>query len=268
MSFTGGGDELLRAATFNVRYATATDGENAWDERRDLVASLLRYHRPDVVGLQEVLPDQRRFIEAELDAYEWVGRGRLEDGDGEHVLVGYRPDVLDVADHGTFWLSETPSIPGSESWNTSHPRTATWAEFEWRGGTFLFCATHLDHRSDEARAEGAILLGEHLDDLSDGRPTVLVGDFNCQPGSPAYEYVTDAETGLALVDAMETATHGHHGPTETFHEFTGDADERIDYVFVTPGVDVYQHAVIADRTDERYPSDHFPVVADVRGFGP
>ena len=44
----------LRLLTYNVRYATLDTGENAWERRRDGVGSLVRFHDPDVVCLQEV----------------------------------------------------------------------------------------------------------------------------------------------------------------------------------------------------------------------
>ena len=59
----------------------------------------------------------------------------------------------------------------------------------------------------------------------------------------------------------------------TFHNFTGKPKpDRIDYIFVSDGVDVMDYAVIRDSVADLglpanpkavYPSDHFPVAVDV-----
>jgi endonuclease/exonuclease/phosphatase family metal-dependent hydrolase len=90
-------------------------------------------------------------------------------------------------------------------------------------------------------------------------PVVVTGDFNATPDEPAYRILT-----TELADAW-IATDNRSGPEGTFHAFKGKADRRIDWVlsrgFQTPRV-----WTIADARRGRYPSDHFPVVADLR-FG-
>jgi endonuclease/exonuclease/phosphatase family metal-dependent hydrolase len=40
--------------------------------------------------------------------------------------------------------------------------------------------------------------------------------------------------------------------------------EKIDYVFVPPGIGVIDAAIVRTERDGRYPSDHFPVTARIR----
>lgn len=49
----------------------------------------------------------------------------------------------------------------------------------------------------------------------------------------------------------------------TFHDLTGTPDRRIDYVFVR-GFTPVSARVVTDQRDGRYPSDHFPVVVELR----
>jgi len=260
-------DDRLRVLSFNVRYDTEADGERAWHARRDLVASVVRFHRPDVVGLQEPLAHQFADLRERVPGYAWVGVGRLDGGTaGEFGPVGLRADRFDVRDDGAFWLSETPEAPGSVGWDADCPRMITWARARDRrtGGAFVAANTHFDHRGERARERGAVLARERLDDVAGGDPVILTGDLNCTPGSLPVALLTDAEgPGRRLVDAAAAATWPRHGPSATFDQFGGDPDRRIDYVLVSPEVAVHQFGVIADHWDGRVPSDHRPVLAEV-----
>jgi hypothetical protein len=118
--------EGLRVMTFNIRYDNPADGEDAWPKRRTKAASMIRFHRADLVGLQEALRGQIADLEAALPELGWFGTGRSAQRDGEHCAVLFRKDRLEVLDQGTFWLSETPDLAGSRSWDAALPRIVTW----------------------------------------------------------------------------------------------------------------------------------------------
>ena len=260
-------DESVRVMTFNVRYDTEEDGDLAWPFRKHRVASVIRFHRPDVVGLQEPLEHQLAYLSEQLPAYDWVGVGRVDgETEGEHGPVGFRRDRFTLRDHNTFWLSETPHVSGSKHPEAAYPRMATWAELHDHDTdqSFVTCNTHFEHRSAAAREESAALLRRRLADIAGDTPAVVVGDLNCTETDRPYELLTAVDgDGHRLYDAQYAAEYGHHGPTVTFNRFDG-ATEKIDYVFVTDGPVVRQHAVVDDHWDGEPPSDHTPVVADVQ----
>jgi len=247
----------MRAMTFNVRTALARDGSDAWPARRDHAASLLRFHAPDVVGIQEAVPDQLDDLRSRL-AYEWVGSPRSE-GD-EHTPVGYDPERFALLETDTFWLSPSPETE-SVGWDGALPRIATWARLRERAGEeeWLAVSTHFDHEGGVARKHSAELLARRIPPLADGASVVVLGDLNCTPASPPYRTLVDGSGPFR--DARERSPF-HHGPDGTVHGFTGTAGERIDYVLVR-GADARHHATLTDHLDGRYPSDHFPVVADL-----
>lgn len=291
----------LRAMTFNVRYDTPDDGDDAWHARRDRVTSVVRYHHPDVLGVQEPLAHQFTDLQEGLPGYDWVGVGRQDGGGGgEFGPVGYRADRFDRLDAGTFWLSESSTVPGSVGWDAEHPRMCTWVRLETDRSDerFVVATTHLDHHGERARRRGAALVRRRLTAVADGDPVVLGGDFNCTPDSPPYRVLTapertddvaagrgsdgseaagdergvadgerddtdtgDGRAGRRFVDTHRAASF-HHGPTATFNQFE-TVDRKIDYVFVTPDVSVHRHAVVTDHWDGSVPSDHRPVVADL-----
>jgi endonuclease/exonuclease/phosphatase family metal-dependent hydrolase len=256
----------LRVLSFNVRYDTPADGARAWCHRRDLVAGLVRFHRPDVVGLQEVLAGQLADLRERLPGYEWAGVGR-EDGHevGEHVPIGVRTDRVGLGPTTTQWLSETPEVPGSRDPDAAHPRIVTWGTVTDRrtGREATVFNTHLDHEGAAARERGARRVRERVAAVADGSPVVVTGDLNATPGSPPLAVLTGSDgPGDPLADALEAAEY-HHGPTATFEQFDGPPDRRIDYVLVGGGVSVAGHATLTDRDDEGVPSDHRPVAADI-----
>ncbi len=274
----------LAIMSFNIRLGVAKDGENDWTHRRELVFGVLRDHSPDLVGLQEAYQFQ---IEAMLQAcpgYAMLGVGR-EDGEakGEFSSILYRKERLALLEHGTFWLSETPEVPGSRSWQTACTRVCTWGRFEDRRSrrTFHLFNTHLDHVSQEARKQGIKLILRRMADRKHDDPVFLTGDFNAGEDNPVVALVTgkadrgssggtagatsraagQTDRGLHLVDSFRVL-HPDAKQTGTFNGWQGKTDgAKIDYIFVPPGVPVRSAEILHDHREKRYPSDHFPVMA-------
>lgn len=251
----------LRVMSFNVRLMPADDGVNRWEARRDLLVQTIRRADADVFGTQELFKEQGDYIVAGLPQYARFGRGRRGDDGDEHMGVFYRKDRLRVVESGDFWLSDTPEVAGSITWGNLFPRMVTWALFERKadGRRFYFFNTHFPYREQdgEARTRAATLIAQRLAKLPQGVPVVVTGDFNDVPDSGAYRALAGT-----LQDAWTTAPR-RSGPEATFHDFTGKADRRIDWVW-SKGLQVRRVQTITDQRDGRYPSDHFPVLAEYR----
>jgi endonuclease/exonuclease/phosphatase family metal-dependent hydrolase len=255
----------LRVMTFNIRYDNPADGEDGWANRKAKVASMIRFHGADVVGLQEALRNQIADLEAALPQLGWFGAGRSAARDGEHCAVLYRRDRLEVLAEDTFWLSETPAVAGSRAWDAALPRIVTWGRLKDRrtGAVFHLFNTHFDHRGEAARRESARLLrGKVVEIAGAGGPAVVTGDLNTTPDSEPYRILTTGEG--ALVDALAASTCPHHGPSGSWNGFQAiQAGRRIDFILVRPGVHVLHHGILSDTFDGRFPSDHLPVIAEI-----
>jgi endonuclease/exonuclease/phosphatase family metal-dependent hydrolase len=254
----------LRLLSFNVRYNTPDDGTNAWPHRRDLAASVLRFHRVDLAGLQEDHTEHVADLGKRLPEFGFAAADTGNEGgaEGELVSVAYRNDRLDPVEAGTRWLSQS-GAPGSVGWDAALPRIVSWAAFEYGGERFYQFNTHLDHVGERARERSAARIVSAVREIAGGAPAVLTGDLNCRPGTPPHDRLTGPDAPFR--DAMAASEYPHHGPTTTFNEaFEGVVpDAKIDHVLVTDDVAVRQHGVLADHWDGRYPSDHFPVLAEV-----
>jgi endonuclease/exonuclease/phosphatase family metal-dependent hydrolase len=253
--------ETLRVMSFNVRYPSKSDGPNIWESRRDLLVDTIRKHSPDVVGTQELFFEQGEYIVAQLPKFSWFGVSRRGNKEDEHMGVFYRKDALELLSSGNFWLSTTPDVPGSMSWDVSLPRMVTWGEFRHRktGRRFHFYNTHFAHRGTDgaARVESARVLADRIKRLPTNSDVILTGDFNTDVGSEPYQIIK-----ANLSDAHELAA-SKKGPVGTFHGFKGNpGKQRIDWIFFGGKLSPSGVYTLTDNQNGRYPSDHFPVVAE------
>ena len=254
------GNAPFRLATYNIR-CPGDKGDNAWAARAERVRALIRSRAFDVMGLQEATEKQINDLLTEGWAYTGVGRddGKLK---GEAACIFYRKDRFDLRGSGTFWLSEKPETPGSKSWGAACTRVCTWARLAdgKTGREFVWFNTHLDHISAEARTKGIELIVSRINKIAQGRPVFLTGDFNAAPDSAPVKVAQ----GI-LRDSISLSKTPHAGPDKTFNgfKFGVPPTERIDYIFVSSGIRVLSHATFDDVQGQLYPSDHFPVAADV-----
>ena len=265
-------EQNLRIMTFNVRVNLPSDGPNAWPQRKNKAASMVKFYEPQLLGLQEALRGQVQDLALDLPDYAWIGVGR-DDGreQGEYMAIIYQTERLELLREGTFWLSETPDTPG-RGWDAAWIRTVTWACFRDKlsDRQFYHFNTHLDNHSERARQESAKLLLEQIQNIAGNSDVVLTGDFNSTPDSETYRILTaagaDGQPAL-LYDTNVLSAIPHHGPTRTFTAFNMDSLDTpalpIDFIFVTANWRVHKHATLSDSFDGFFPSDHMPVLTDI-----
>jgi len=260
----------FRVMTYNIRYAgdEKTDGINAWNNRKRLVASMIKFNHADIVGLQEALLLQLDDLTELLPGYSWIGVGR-DDGKnkGEFSAILFRDDRFEVLKQSTFWLSATPDNP-SMGWDAAFPRVVTWAELKDKQTEkeFFIFNTHYDHIGEVARINSSKLLRKRITEICNNFRVILTGDFNTQASTEAYQILlSQSDDKVTLYDAQSESQTEHHGSHVTFNGF-GTAIEpgnKIDFIFLTKETSVLQHGVIDETVDGHYPSDHMPVIAEV-----
>ncbi|MEI9811125.1 MAG: endonuclease/exonuclease/phosphatase family protein [Bacteroidota bacterium] len=256
----------LNVMTFNIRLNIAVDSLNAWPYRKDKVASQILFHKVNLLGVQEALHDQMTDLEERLPQFKYLGGGR-DDGKekGEYSAIFYDTTRLQVLATKMFWLSETPEVPGSKSWDAAITRMVTWAKFRDRKTKKIFYAfnTHFDHIGQVARRESAKLILSKIKEIAGTVPVVCTGDFNAEPSDEPIMVIMDKSNPLHLTDAKEISQSPHYGPTGTFNGFKSKErnDLPIDYIFLKGKWKVAGHAAISQTWDGRFASDHFSVLA-------
>ena len=263
------GAQDLQVMTFNIRLNVASDSLNAWPYRRDNLASQVLFHDVELLGVQEALHNQMVDLKERLPQFRYVGVGR-DDGKekGEYSAIFYDTTRLQALQSGTFWLSLTPEVAGSKSWDAAITRIVTWARFRDRkkGKIFYAFNTHFDHLGKEARRESAKLLLQKVAAISGKTPAIITGDFNATPADEPIRVVTDKTNPLHLTDAKELSATPHYGPTGTFTGFAAKErdDQPIDYIFLKGPWKVQKHATLSQSWGGRFASDHFSVLATLR----
>lgn len=249
----------LNVMSYNIRLNVASDGVNAWPNRKDEVKALVRFHDADILCVQEALPLQvDQLLENTNYAMEGVGR---EDGKraGEFSAIYYDKSRFTRKDGGTFWLSETPNQP-SKGWDAALNRVCSWVRLYDRLNKkeFLVFNTHYDHIGVQARIESAKLIKKKIQEIAPTLPVVLTGDLNVTPETEAIATIKSF-----LTDTKTASVEPAYGPEGTFNNFKFDSPlkDRIDYIFVNKGFKVQKFGVLSDSKNLRYPSDHLPIIA-------
>ena len=271
-------------ATFNMRCPSGHDkGENRWYRRLPRIVDVIRHNRFDVFGVQEVTPGELDILTLELPHFRHVGCGRNAARLDEGMYIFYATNRFACVESDTFWLSETPDVPGSIYKGAGCPRTCTWAVLKdlRTGKSFRYFNTHLDHISSQARWDGMqVLLNRGVRPAkARGETVFLTGDLNetldevDDPGSlvrMAGPKLSESAKNnpIALVSTELVDTYGasetpHAGTYRTFHGFRGTPSCRLDYIYATKNVRVLAHKTLNDRPDGEYASDHYPVSAKV-----
>ncbi len=246
--------------TYNLRTDVLSDGKNAFPNRRELIKSRFPGYHPDLVGFQEVQPHMREWLIGSFPEYELCGLGREKDLQGEGTPILFRKDRFELFSQDTFWLSDTPRVPGSR-FSTDQsicPRICTCVTLRHRetGRLFRHYNTHLDHEGAFAQVQGmSLILHRMAEDFALWKlPVILTGDFNVFPDSPVCRSVLNfSGCGAPLIDVTA-------GITYTFHNFEPEkVRQKIDYIFTNLSCDPVRSFTAEDEENGRYLSDHYPV---------
>jgi endonuclease/exonuclease/phosphatase family metal-dependent hydrolase len=263
---TGSAQALpVKVMTFNIRTAMGRDGDNVWANRKGMVAETIRRYAPDVMGLQEALEEQIEYLDEALPEYRWLGVDRgLNGGTGlsEATPIFYRFDELSPIESGTFWLSGTPDEPSP---GRRGARIVTWARFYHlaTGRQLYVFNTHLTLRQGRQQVESAEQITSRVASLPPGTPVIVIGDFNATAGASE---TWDAATSGSLRDAWLIANQ-RHGPAVTYNGFAPPdegANDRVDWILVGGPIEAPYVETVLYHEGSHYPSDHFPVFAELQ----
>ena len=252
----------LKICTYNLRMDTPDDGINAFSNRAAFVAEKIAEYQPDVIGFQEIRPLMRRWLEENLQEYTILGTGSGESFQNECNAIAYRTDKFLTMSMDTFWLSDTPYVPGSRFLTDQSiwPRICTCAVLLLRDSVkrLRVYNTHLDHIGSVSRGQSLeAILNRISDDNAryPNAPVVLMGDFNAQPMDPVIQTIGRGSEGLE-----DTTTHIPF----TFHNYAPEKTQlKIDYIYTDAPWDLEKTVALTDVRDGVFLSDHYPVMTEI-----
>lgn len=242
--------DRLHVATLNIRNLA-----DRWPERLPLLLADMAALQPDLLGLQEVVfvMQQDRLIGA-------AGEGRY----GALRAWAGRPE------YGNSLLIREPLVgEGTERLGLSEDRSALRTVVRSPGeATVLVVVTHLHHVVDgaaERDAQTAALL-DWIKDAPSADAVIVMGDFNADPGEPAYARMVGAGflSAFAAANGAEPPVTWPSGLQAPGMDTDGDPD-CLDYIWVRGAVRVVAAGLVWDRpaVDDPtlYPSDHVGISA-------
>lgn len=254
----------LNVLTINTRYEREDNEDkiNPWAIRKLGIIELFNKYNPHLIGTQELLPWQYEQIKGMLDSnWKSFGEGRFKGGyENERNAIFYRSDIFELLEQNTIWLSETPNVVESISWNSSLPRIVTYGKFRTIKDNFefMFFNTHLDYMSPEARTGGLKVVVNEMSKYSD-LPIILTGDFNMHPDDDSFASLNKLSD--KIISTYEQFKEEFGETMLTYHDFKGDkVGKPIDYIYYTiKDFKLLETKILYEKKDNTYLTDHYPV---------
>lgn len=277
----------IKIMSFNIRQDNGDIGNrasgNGWypllgnnGGRKDRALSVISNYNPDLLGVEEMLPNQYADLAGStaLAGYGYFGQGRNGGDVGERCGIFYKLSRFTELNEGEFWLSTTPTIPGTtfvgNGSDTGNPRMANWMILQDNQShqSYFILNTHWSLDS-LAELQSANLIRQQIKLLAGDLPLIVMGDFNSTLANSSLKTLigTNDPIGFQLKDSFR-AVYPTVGANEaTYHNFTGSTSgSAIDHIFFSPNdfnatAAEIVHTVFANN---KYPSDHFPITTTLR----
>ncbi len=248
--------------TCNIRCSGANDGDNDWIHRREYCINVIKSRNPDIICFQEMWEDQFADMRKAFSAFKCYGIPDEANGNRPMNCIFYKGDAFEYVCSAGYWLSTTPHVPSSQSWDSRCIRLANWIRLidNKSGKEFRIINTHLDHRGQTAREQQAQVIVDDSLAYDDHYPQILTGDMNCDKTNQAIINFTNG----GWEDSYQKI-HGSNEPGFTFHSFEGSSFTsdigKMDWVFTRGKVQTVAAEIIKDNQDGFYPSDHYFISA-------
>lgn len=263
-----------RIMSCNIRVALDEDEAKGfgWSTRKDVCIEVIKSYNPDIFCLQEVLKVQYLDIKKAFSNYMAFGfEGPDMDAypEGYHGIaknvIFFSKDRYEYVSSGCYWLSETPLIAGSKSWETARARHCNWVRLKDKSTNkeFRVLDLHLDHVAQLAKEQQIKLVMEESAQYDVNFPQLLAGDYNADMKNEVIKIIKSSgwtDTFAAVNGEIEPGrtTHGFQGP-----KVKPGKNGRIDFIFSRGPIKTTSSKIVKDEVGGVYPSDHYFIYADV-----
>jgi len=259
-------------ASFNILGGDVKNPDTK--ERAEMGRDIAMFCDFDIFGVQEMRRPQAE-IYAEGGVYQIAGEvvaPNIEVPQWQRWgnFIFFKKDKFNLLKEGHFWLSTTPDSP-SIGWTEKQYRICNYVKLEDRqsGRQIYFFNLHQGLTSD-ARLKAMQVIKKKIAEIVEDDSTVfLTGDFNADCSEESIKNLL--ADGFFIDTWLKSATKPF-GPKGTFCKANHDkplcdgnskTENKIDYIFATKNVSVLKCGVLTFNVDNKYPSDHLPIMAVV-----
>lgn len=251
----------IKVISSNIRFDNPKDGQHIWQNRIEILSSIINSKKPDYLGTQEGWRRQLYQFYTKLENLVMVDDHRSWIEDRMYPTIFINPDTFEKIKSGDIWLSETPNVPASKSFDSAFPRLCSWAKVKHKksGENLLLVNVHLDHLETKTRQSQIKVLIEEISKIhNDNEKVIIIGDFNEGPDEEVRKIIDQSEFNLKdpWLELKQPEESSHH-------KFTGinPNGTRIDWILRPTCLECIEINLIKDHENNIYPSDHFPVEA-------
>lgn len=253
---------FLKLISFNIRFDISSDGVHQWKFRLPILSRYIEDDLPHILSTQEGREPQLRELQSELKSLTMVESHREWLPDRMYPCIFYHHKKLELEESGDIWLSETPHIPGSSSFDSNFPRLCVWALFTLKSSNkkVFLVNTHLDHVHEHTRLNQIkVLIEEIKKEYRDDYLLFINGDFNEAPSGNVR-----SEINRSLPFLTDYWQDLRYDEESTFHKFKGvhpieNGGARIDWIMSDKRAKGQSIQIDKISQNGIYPSDHFPI---------
>mgnify|MGYP003307767427 CR=1 FL=1 len=251
----------LMIMSSNMRYYQGTvkgqdTGDHAWEKRRKGYYKMVNTMHPTIMGVQEAEMNQVSDVVSNCPGYAYIGVGRTDgESKGESTSIFYKTEDVSIEEWGTFWLSDTPDVPGTHFPGTDSPRCATWAVVKLKklDKEYFHVNTHTSYESDPLKKEVKLLVEMVGKLCPEGIPVMMTADWNVEEDDPALAEIFAASFISARKEAKVSDNQ------YTFSAWSTSSKQHLDHIFLKGMGKVQQFTRVPAVWETYAISDHYPV---------
>ena len=262
-----------------------------WCHSAQAVAAQVSDLDCDIIGLQEVcdsiwgLTGDKGFRtlmeEAGNTQYKWILYPNGSKGNLSYdVAIGYKSDVFTELESGIYWLAgifdKSEALPTAPK---GSKRPCVWAKLQHNqtGKILYFFSAHfvVPGISKEGNAFNAENCIKYAEELIGSRkiPSIIVGDFNATKGAPGFDVVEGSGRwhdvfyilkDEGMLDESETKKGTCNAKNEQSISGWRPDHITIDGNLTAESFKTVREKYPTSNGTEHYPSDHFPIVAELK----
>lgn len=237
-------------------------GNPPFSIRIHAIQSMLQEYDPDIIGVQELTAGMFPYMSNILERYEIFGDSRHSLVSNEYSSILFKKDRYTFLDGKTLWLSREEEKKGSKYPLSQFPRIVTYVYLKDNktNQTLTVFNTHLDANFPFVRTQQSKVLSKIILKYQKGDYTLLCGDFNCTRLSAAFLLLNRTHLRDLIDDSFGSTLRGDVGSMRYHHL-------PIDHILVSDNLSVQTAVKITYPYDSVYPTDHFPVIAQMTHEG-
>ena len=242
----------MKIMSFNIRHSVIQDILGLWRKRYKGVLNFIISENPDVLGLQELTPKGKKYLQKRLSDFNVVGDKRNSAIFTNEYNCIFIKKKYEIISHKTYSLSENINKLGTKSKDDNFPRICVVVHIKSGKNKFMIVNTHIDN-SDSANKKRLLDIYSKIleDNLLKDEYIVLLGDYNMTLKN----------------DNLVKFSKNYIDPFKDYKQGTFPSRPSmlaLDHIFLDKRISYSNDKIHNTLNDRGYLSDHYPISCEIR----